>query len=53
MIILQVHRQLYRECNGDYAQVAAMLLPWIDWSGADSHGMNLPVETHHLILSLN
>ncbi|CAL1166795.1 unnamed protein product [Cladocopium goreaui] len=21
----KVHRQLYRECNGDYAQIAAML----------------------------
>ena len=22
---MQVHRSLYRECNGDYAQIAAML----------------------------
>ncbi len=42
MITFQVHRQLYRECNGDYAQVAAMPLPRIDLSeGAE-------IEWHEL-----
>ena len=29
LLFPQVHRQLYRECNGDYAQIAAMYWPRI------------------------